>query len=304
MKNRFTYRIKLFAFACFASLLLAQPLRACLDYHTTVFITCHYDDPTFNEIAITVSNLRLFGGNPNDFCSCGITNYTNLFNQIQYIAFVDSGTTNPLAGFDVWTPDANSTNAWESVLATGDWNGFVSSVNGNGLPANTKVELIIRASLPPGYTYSILDSNVVATQLGTDEWDNTNQNLANTHQSVTGFWTGGSPQLIAEPANSTYFQDLDNSILLSAEGPKNQAYLEVGPIPASDHLRLRLKNPHLFLDAAEIYNAAGQQVARVPLSVLHSGEAEIAVYDYPEGIYFLRVHTANGNQTKKFMILH
>ena len=302
--HTFTRHLKLLALLLIGPLFLAQPAKACVDYHTTVFITCHYDTTNFTDIAITVSNLRIFGGNPNDFCSCGITNYTNMFSQIQYVAFVDSGTTNPLAGFDVWTPNSNASNAWESVLATGNWNGFVSGVNQNGLVVNAPVELIIRASLPPGYTYSVLDSNITVTQLGTDEWSNTNQNLVNSHQSITGFWTGGAPTLIAEQGNSTYFQDLDNAILLNVDNAVERAYLEVGPVPARDELRVKLNQPHLFLEDAAVYNTAGQLIDRVPLTELRSGNASVDVSAWPEGIYFLRVRTATGDQTKKITIIH
>lgn len=303
MRN-FTLRLKLLLLSAGIFFCLSQPAKACVDYHTTVFITCHYDTVNFTDIAITVSNLRLFGGNPNDFCSCGITNYTDVFTNIHYVAFVDSGTTNPVTGFDVWNADANSTNAWESVLATGDWSGFVSGVNGNGLQSGSPVELIIRASLPAGYYFSLLDSNVYATQLGTDEWDNTNQTLANSHQSITSFWTGWPGTFIAEHSGSTYFSDLDNSIITSLDEKIEPSYLEIGPVPAMDRLYVHLNNPDLTLQSASLYNLSGQKVGRVPLDGLRSGKVELDVSTYPEGVYFLKLETTSGVQTKKFVIQH
>ena len=299
----FTQRIKILLLALGSFFLLTTPTKACVDWHTTVFVTCHYDTVNFTDIAITVSNLRLFGGNPNEFCSCAITNWTNIFSQINYVAFVDSGTTNPLPGFDVWNADANATNSWESVLATGDWSGYVSSVNGAGLPAGQAVELIIRASLPMGYTFSLIDSSLTVTQLGTDEWDNTNQTLANSHQSITGFWTGGQPTYIAE-YSSTYFDDLDNAILTSVADRLEEKLIEVGPVPAKDRLYVHLRNDNFILETAEVFNMSGQKVMEIPLAGLHSGRMELDVSAYPNGVYFLKLQTQQGVQTEKIVIQH
>lgn len=302
MKN-FTLQLRLLALSTFAFLAFSQPVRACLDYHTTVFVTCHYDTTNWTDIAITVSNLRLFGGNPNDFCSCAITNYTDLFTNLQYVAFVDSGTTNPVPGFASWSSSSNASNAWESVLATGDWSGFVSGVNGNGLTATNPVELIIRASLPPGYTYTVLDSNIYATQLGTDEWSDTNQNLTGSHQSITGFWTGGAVTYMPENGSSTYFTDLDNSILLNVKDQVKASFVEIGPVPATDHLFVKMPNPALQLESAQIFNSAGQMVSDIPLKAFQSGEARLDLNDYPDGIYFLHIRTREAVQTKKFVVM-
>jgi hypothetical protein len=302
MKN-FTLQLRLLALSAFAFLAFSQPVRACVDYHTTVFVTCHYDTTNWTDIAITVSNLRLFGGNPNDFCSCAITNYTNLFTTIQYVAFVDSGTTNPVPGFAPWSGSTNASNAWESVLATGDWSGFVSGVNGNGLTATNPVELIIRASLPPGYNFSLLDSNLTVTQFGTDEWSDTNQNLTASHQSITGFWTGGAPTYVAETSTSTYFTDLDDAILLGLKDLVKISVMEIGPVPATDHLYVKLPNPALQLESAQIFNAAGQMMGDIPLRAFASGKARLDLSSYPDGIYFLHVRTDEGVQTKKFVVM-
>lgn len=302
--RKFTLQVKTLLLTALAFFFLATPTKACIDFHTTVFITCHYDTTNWTDISVTVSNLRLFGGNPNDFCSCGITNYTDVFSNIQYVAFVDSGTTNPVAGFDVFNADANSSSAWESVLATGDWSGFVSSVNGNGLTGSAPVELIIRASLPMGYTFTLLDSNLQVTQLGTDEWDNANQTLANSHQSISGFWTGGAATFIAEDPANGYFQDLDNAILLSTEGPAVPSYLKIGPVPATDRLFIHLENPSLSLLNAAVYNVEGRLVGNVPLDAIRSGKTEVDVSAYPEGVYFIKLKTEKGEQTEKFVIQH
>lgn len=300
--KKFTLQLRILALSTFAFLAFSQPVRACLDYHTTVFVTCHYDTTTWTDIAITVSNLRLFGGNPNDFCSCAITNYTDIFTNVNYVAFVDSGTTNPVPGFASWTGSTSASNAWESVLATGDWSGYVSGVNSNGLTAANPVELIIRASLPPGYSFSILDSNLTVSQLGTDEWSDTNQNLTGSHQSITGFWTGGQPTYVAENGPA-YFNALDNSILLGVKNQVKASFVEVGPVPATDHLYVKMPNPALQLESAQIFNAAGQMVGDIPLQAFTSGEARLDLNAYPDGIYFLHIRTAQGVQTKKFVVM-
>ena len=278
-------------------LISTQKSKACVDYHTTVFVTCHYDTTNFTDIAITVSNLRLFGGNQNDFCSCGITNYTNIFTNIQYVAFVDSGTTNPVAGFDVWNANANASNAWESVLATGDWQGFVTGVNGNGLTPTAPVELIIRASLPLGYTFSILDSNLTVSQIGTDEWSDTQQNLTASHQSISGFWSGTS--YVAEQLGSTYFTDLDNSILVGNKPAMETAGFDLYPNPAIDQINLLVHDYHVLQPQIELLTATGQRLDFQPS--FQGNLMNLDISDLPAGIYFVRMNTEIGLSTKKFV---
>ncbi|MEM7037928.1 MAG: T9SS type A sorting domain-containing protein [Bacteroidota bacterium] len=279
------------------SLFLTQNTKACVDYHLNVRFICHYDDPNYQNISLTVTNLQLAGGSPNEFCSCGITGYTSMWSNIQYVAFVDSGTTNTIPGFDVWTPDANANNAWDNVLSTGNWNAFVQDVN-TTLAPGTPVELIIRASLPPGYTFSVIDSSISNTAVGTDEWDNTNQTLANSHQSITWGWSQQTTYF-AEGAGSTYFSDLDAALLVSVADQLKPQF-DLYPVPAVDQLYVKLGNVELQLRSAKVFSATGQLVAELNAQDFESGLARLDLSAYPQGIYFLRLDTENGTETKKF----
>ncbi len=154
---------------------------------TFVTVTCYYDTVDYSDIVIVVSNFDLFGSSPNHFCSCGVNNYTNLFTDITYVAFVDSGTTDPVVGFEPWTPSSPAVSAWNTALQ-GNWSGFVAEVGASGLPNADPVELIVKASLPPGYYFSLLDSQLTVTQIGSDEWDPVNQTLSQGHMHITNSW--------------------------------------------------------------------------------------------------------------------
>ncbi|NND76925.1 MAG: T9SS type A sorting domain-containing protein [Flavobacteriales bacterium] len=277
------------------TILQNEKANACVDHATTVTVTCHYDTTNFTDIALTVSNLRLFGGNPNEFCSCAVTSWTDIFTDISYVAFVDSGTTIPVPGFDPYVADANATSAWESVLATGGWSGFVSEVNGNGLTANAPVELIIRASLPPGYTYSILYSSFEENYLGTDEWDNTSQDLANSHQNLLFL---DIPTFIVVNDGSTYFTDLDNAILTNVE-MLGAEKIKIYPVPATNEIRIQLNQAEI--ENLSIYSISGQLINSHDLTAFRDEEYTLDIREYSSGIYHVLLRSSSGIVTEKFM---
>jgi hypothetical protein len=273
-----------------------QQARACVQVHDSVYVRVHYETPGNTDVSITVTNLRLATGTPNEFCSCGITNVTNVFSTILYVAFVDSGTTNPYQGFDVWDASAPAANAWNTVLATNDWSAFVSEVNSNGLTFNHPVDLIIRARLAPGYTYSFLDSALYVSQLGTDAYDNTNQVLGNMHQDISGFQ--GPHTLIPEGPGSTYFANLDAALMTSKPDPKVLENLSVYPVPARDRLNVALHNPLNSLVEIAIFDAMGKRIQQLDVK---GQEAIVDVAALPKGVYFMKVTTANGVKTQRFV---
>jgi Secretion system C-terminal sorting domain len=279
-------------------LLTPSQSKACVDYHNdSVYVIVHYDSTNFTDVTLTLTNLRLFGGNPNQFCSCGITSYTNVFSNILYVAFVDSGTTNPVQGFDVWDASANAANAWNNVVATGNWSGFVSMVNANGLAANAPVELLIRARLPVGATFYLMDSAIYYTQMGTDEWFDGSQTLGNTHQSVSGI--DGPFDYRPEAPGSTYFSDLDAIFLTGRTAPQQRDGIDVFPVPAQDKVYVALRDPGSTLDRIEVYDAIGRIVFQQNAS--ESRQSELNFAGLPTGMYFLQLHSDKGVLTKRIV---
>ncbi len=188
--------------------------KACVDYWTppSITVTVHYN-AMFTEALVVVSNLSLFGGPNGAFCSCAITTVTDDFSDLQYIAFVDSGTYEPVAGFAPWDASVSAGSAW-STIQSGDWNGFIAEVVGPGISTGTPVELLIRAALPPGASFSSLDSTITYSALGTDEWSPTDEELTFSHNSLGNLGSAGSIIYIEEP--DTFF-DLVDGIVLSVE---------------------------------------------------------------------------------------
>jgi len=74
---------------------------ACVDYHPVPPPITVKVDTNLTKMEITVHQLNIFAGTTGDFCTCALSAFSDLFSSIYYVAFVDSGTTNPIAGFDV-----------------------------------------------------------------------------------------------------------------------------------------------------------------------------------------------------------
>lgn len=286
-----------FLFLCFT--FNSHSAQACVDPDSIVVRTAY--DTTYQNIAITVSNIRLFTASPTQFCSCAITSFTNVFSNILYVAFVDSGTTNPV-GFKPWTQSANASSAWESVISTGNWNGFVSQIASATSPG-TPVELIIRAELPAGYTFSLLDSAIVVSRLGTDEWDNDNQTLSNSHQEIYGFWERGGPSYTAISPDSSYFDDLDNNITTSISRLRNaEAFVSLFPNPATDRLRIEVDEAYQQIDEIRLLDIRGRAVRTLVSAGSSSMEMDVDLSPFKPGVYLLEVHTDEGILTRKLVI--
>ncbi|MEP7171646.1 MAG: hypothetical protein ABI855_19900, partial [Bacteroidota bacterium] len=115
-------------------------VRACVDYHPVPPPMTVTLDTALTHIEIRIHNLHLFGGSNGQFCTCAFGAYATLFSNVYYVAFVDSGTSNPVAGFDAWNGNSNASGAWTSLGGGGTWDGFVAAVNINGLPPGSPVE--------------------------------------------------------------------------------------------------------------------------------------------------------------------
>src|SRR5688572_24104679 len=164
MKKIYTLKIALMFLAL--TWLSLDKVQACVDYHPVPPPLTVRVDSSFNLIEITVHELNIFAGTTGDFCTCALSNYSNIFDFITYVAFVDSGTTNPVNGFAIWSADMDASNAWDAAVTSATWDGFVAEVITTMTPGSP-VELIVRAILPSNYVIiSDIDSALNYTQLG------------------------------------------------------------------------------------------------------------------------------------------
>lgn len=251
--------------------------KACIDYPTTIWVSCDYSED-YQSILLTVNNLELFGGPNGAFCNCALNSYSDLYSDITYIAFVDSGTFDPIPEFEPWEANSSVTSAWGEVATFGDWNGFLSQTIGT-MQTGTQVSLIVRAELPPGWTYSVLDSAVYYSSAGFDEWDFDGDSLADTHQSLISFWSATSRTLTERP--QSFFQAIDAQITNVNEIHEN---INVGlfPNPTSDHISISFMDAPNARGIISILDLHGKSVRELSFV---GGLVSIDISDLPSGIY-------------------
>ncbi|MFT7589647.1 MAG: hypothetical protein ACI959_001867 [Limisphaerales bacterium] len=188
-------------------------IQACVDNTPSVSVTANYD-PVSDNIAIVLSNLNLMGETPNinTFCTCALSNFTDYFPVLEYVAFVDSGTLNVFPGFSVWDANATASSSWgDTVPVSGDWEAFIGEVLNVGLEPTTPVELYIRAKTDPGFLVTFIDSILNLINLGTDEYDEINGVVVNDHNNVVSLSSGGPATV--NIVGTDYFDELDDIIL-------------------------------------------------------------------------------------------
>lgn len=218
MKTKFYLLLLWLAFG------LSQQAKACLDPDTAVIITVNYDTlatlpcPTANQVEMRISNIRLMTEAPNKVCACAFASISDLFTDLQYIAFVDSGTNNPYQGFAAFDANAKSTAAWQGKYnSSGSWKGFVAKVVNSGLRVNDPVELLVRAKAPANTAIvfndslcrDILEDKIAQSVLGTDEWDASAEELKDAHQRVRGL----DKNITLKEMDKKHFTELDEEIV-------------------------------------------------------------------------------------------
>ena len=268
--------------------LMTNTAMACVDYHPVPPIITVKVDSTWTVWEITVHQLNIFAGTTGDFCTCALSAYQNLFSMIYYVAFVDSGTTSPINGFAVWNANANASGAWTTANPGPTWTGFVAAVVNNMTPG-LPVELIIRANLPPGYvTFNDIDSTLIWSNLGTDQWDNSLNVLMNTHNSVSGF--GNSTYQLVAPEYFTGITDIENNFIVN-----------IFPNPGNGVFSVMMRNDVLNAEL-EVYNVLGDKIYETPIgkrTILN-----VSITGQPAGIYFIRLlHEGKVFRTEKLIII-
>jgi len=264
--------------------------KACIDIPPSIWVQVEYDTtnlPFVNEILLTVKNLYLFGSPAGAFCSCAINDLSGMYNgNITYVSFVDSGTYNPVAGFDPWAEDAQAGIGWNNIQA-GNWSGFLAETVGAGLFTGDPVELIIRLSIT-GYTLNSVDSALVFSELGTDEWDNAGDSLALSHNSIIGFTSGGAPTYIGE--NPAFFTNLDAILGINTPGPYTG--IELFPNPVSNLLTIDLSGYGKPIEEISILDVKGRLVMQLPYS--SNRVLSINLSKLPAASYFVKFVSEEG----------
>ena len=273
----------------------ATPANACVDYWTPppLWMDVHTDS-AYTECLITVHGMELFGGSAGAFCTCGLSTLTNLFNSIQRVAFVEAETYTLTSGFGEWQANTSSSNAWDGAMP-GTWAGFIAEVIGAGLPPGTPVDLVIRATLGPGFDANSLQSAVQGMNMGTDEWSFAGDSIAFSHNSVGNL--GLVSQIVYHLEPASFFNVVDGALVGMSE--TSTALFSLYPVPADDRLNIILADAAITPVAARIHSASGAWVRSVDAGDLRNGTIDLA--DLEPGVYIIEL-TVNGQHNRQRFI--
>ncbi len=298
MKTLFTCLVTLFLFVG-----MSERSSACVDYHPDSVVVNILADTINCNIIIEVSNLNMFGGNPNDFCSCGITNALGDGTNILWVAFVDAVTNEPVEGFDLWGYADAAGTSWEDAdPGTIDWNGFISNVNSAGIVAGQDVKLwIIIDSLDSQWSWVCGSDEGTVMEIfgqlsfGTDEWDNDGQELADTHQDITSFSAAWINVYFITPEEyQEHIDILENHY--NSVGENEVVEFNMYPNPSSTTLHL---NANGQVEQLIIRDMVGREVFTQKGKV-----KELEVSHLPNGMYIVQVEINGHLVTQNLQIRH
>lgn len=249
--------------------------KACVETHPDSLWITTLADSVNCELMIQVANLNMYGGNPNEFCSCGINDQISELGQLEYVVFVDATTLLPVAGFSPYELNELTGDSWEyyDTAANYDWNGFIAIVNEQGLVAGQEVILWIKLSSTSDSWWweefgldcseeegirSFLEYQNVS--FGTDMWDPISEELSDHHLSIS--------LLIDE--NNTYehiiispeeMEAMDQSIIdhyNSVEDFQFEGTPVIYPNPVGDEMRFG--NLPQWVSTITVINLEGKKV--------------------------------------------
>jgi len=293
----------LFTLSLCLSILTIKQAKACVDFHPDSVVINILADTADCNFIIEVSNLNMFGGNPNDFCSCGITNFIPQGVSIEWVAFVDAETQQPVEGFDLWDLSGLAGDSWEDADANSiDWSGFVSGVNDAGIVSGQDVNLWIILDMDlSGTEYEWLCDSDPGSILeffgqfsfGTDEWDDEGESLANSHQDITNFWdTYLGVNLIDHDTYLSYITILENHFN-SVEELDAKA-ISVYPNPSSEIITISAIDKDTSLILRDL---PGNQVG-----IKFTDYNQIDLSGLPEAIYILEIQKRNTKISKRVIV--
>lgn len=275
-----------------------RPMKACFEIIPTIHsVTCYYDS-LYQDFVVRVGSLRLSTNPPGKWCTCALHNNSPIFDQIQYIAIVDSGTNHRVDGLAQWYPSAMAAAGWDSIYPI-HWFGYLTQVEGNGTVGIAPVELVIRAHFPPGYAYVPMFDDIRTAILGWGSWNDTLQRPNNDR------WWADWPldtnfHFVAEPNRSFFFSRFDADLLYTGTSdPIDLVELAIYPNPATDILNLRFSSPSFAFRSLDIYDANGRRIQ----GGFRSGKQDLTidVSTLPSGTYFVRIETGKGWVTRRFL---
>lgn len=270
-----------------ASTFAVGTASACVDYHPQPYTTATIDS-NLNFLEIVVHNLHLFGGSNGEFCTCAITAYNTVYDQVFYVAFLDSATGLPEPGFEPWGSNSFAGGSWATFGPGYDWSAYVAEVTGSGLLAGKAVNLLVRANLPPGFTFGGLDSLLYSSQLATDAYDSTNHVVSNMHNSISGLGWDEQLNIVSEE----YFTGVSN--IESGEQAK------VFPNPASQMATfIWPTNSHARV--LHLYNAFGMLTREFEIT---GSDFRLFRNGLPAGVYAYRVLHENGLVEQGKLMFH
>lgn len=283
-----------------------QEAKACIDPDTVITLTTRYSED-FSEIEIRLGNLKLMSEEPNTFCSCALSSFSDFFTHLEYVAFVDSGTNIVYQNMAAWNNTTEADNAWDAAQAGfGAWTGFIGEVINGGLAPEDNVELIIRASTPPGFFVDVveLDSSLSFSYLGTDAWDPGEQILIGAHPGVRNIGLDNSSKVFEEKPLS-YFDELDNGILSNNKEVRNDIIFETFPNPFQDNILVKynLKEPSTV--QFNIRDIQGKLIFTEEVDQLSIGNHSQSIFVpsgvLEQGMYLLEIRTEYGIGVQKIL---
>ncbi len=281
--------------------------NACVDPETLITVETKYSTD-LTEIAIVLGNLKFMEEEPNVFCSCALGGYTDFFTHLEYVAFVATGTTTPYPNMEPWTNSTQADDAWDTAASGyGDWSGFIAEVINSGLGPDDDVELIIRASIPPGYfvTVNDMDTTLVLSYLGTDAWDPVEEDLFADHQGVRNIGSDNS-SITYEEVSDDYFTSLDEGITSAIGVIRNDLSFDLNPNPTNGAFLLKYNLNASSDVTVSLRDITGRLVYVHPREQQPDGRQEMLI-DIPEGvlqsgIYVIEVFSDTQRGYQKLLI--
>lgn len=311
MKNFFTISSKTI-FQCALLLLflafLPKEGKSCIDPDSLVTVTANYN-MEFTEVEIRLGNLRLMTEQPNVFCSCALSDFTGFFTYLEYVAFVESGTNTTFPNMAPWENTGAADAAWNNAQpAIGNWQGFIAEVINGGLAPTDDVELIIRASTPPGLYVSVteLDSTLQFAYLGTDAWNPIDQNLFADHQGLRNLGSDNSSLVFNEVADE-YFTNLDNDILSDVKDVEQQLTFSIQPNPTDGAFQVKYALKQAAESQVNLYDITGQLIYTQTNDFQTPGQHSLLV-NLPDGLlkngmYLVEIVGTRESGVQKLMVV-
>ncbi len=297
-------------FLLLASLVLGLSSNsiACITPPDSVITTIMVDTANC-ELFIEVTNLRLMGGTPNEFCSCGINGLLSALGDVSYVVFVDSVTNEPILGFDQFAFNQFASSAWDDAASGPDWNGFVSDVNSAGLLDQQAVKLWIKFDV---YDTVIIDGFEAdfcedpysfeeffySAAYGTDEWDDSNNSLSGSHQSIIFIYNYPTTFIIVEEGFFIPFDDIVSSFYTGISELDNTEFT-LYPNPAYNVVHLQYPKAYP-LGSVNIYSIAGELVSTT--EIIEDNAVDVS--NLEQGTYMIEfVSESVKSQSKMFQII-